>query len=761
MNINEYITGSGGKGGGGNRPDIADISGISADRAEVVLGICEGQVEGLGQFPARNILLDGTPIENGDGSKNFEGLDFAFFSGTINQPPLPGSSGNEISTPVNVNVAVTQATSVTRSINNPEINAIRVRVGVRLQRQESDGDVRGESLTVRIFVKEGTGPFNLRVEQNISGRFPDTTVFSYLIVVNPIFSDYVVRVEKIGDNSTSQIARDLQWLTYEEVVQAQLTYPNTATLWIQYPPRLFRSAPQITLRLNGWLAQIPTTATIAADRGLNFTNTAWNGTFYRASQANTDPTWFLWGYLTDKIWGLGISSESIDRYSFYQASLYNNELIADGFGGFERRFSFRGALNVGGDGEDRFQTAREIASSFAAKIYHNGLQYTLWQDRPATIQPRIVSNADVVDGLFLGTSQEFSSIATSCLVWRADPDQEFQESPEPVEYPQAVKKFGFNQEEFKPIGETRRGGAVRAGRRVILNSLPSVTLGELGQISFKVRAFGLFFELGDILQIADSTRNPERKSGLIRSATANQITLDAAVTVGANAVLYVTLPNFTTEFRNVTTAQGSRTVLNVSPPFSAAPLPQATWQLVDSNTIIRQYRVINIGPDIDDGNLYEVVCKLYQPTIYSEIESGWSLTAYENQSPSPSVINPPRNLTAEGLQIIVSGVTSYTLSAVWDFPINLDGSRQAFVQNYALEFKRGLTGEWGNRQVVVNQNGRWENIGSGVFYVRVASVALDGRYSSWVESSAISLSPTQTVSNSWLLTFMMESEELG
>jgi predicted phage tail protein len=752
--------GSGGKGGG--TPDVADISGISNDRAEIVLGLCEGQIEGLGANPARNIFLDNTPIENQDGSRNFEGIDFAVLAGGLNQSSLPGSSGSEISTPTNVNVTVVQSTPVTRAINNPEINSIRIRVAVRLQKQEDDGDVKGESVQVKIFLKEGSGAFVLRVDQTIKGRFPDLTVFPYLLAVNPDVADYTIRIEKVGADSTSRISRDLQWLTYEEVVQAQLTYPNTCVIWIQYPPKLFRSAPTVTIKLSGWLAQLPVTATIAADRGLNFTGVAWNGTFYRAGQANTDPAWLLWGYLTDKIWGLGIEPQYIDRYAFYQASVYNNQLIPDGFGGTERRFSFRGQMVVGGDKGDRYQTAREIAATFTAKIYHNGQQYTIWQDRPTIAQPRIVSNADVVDGVFLGTTQDYSAIATACYVWRSDPDQEFQETPEPVEYPSAINRFGYKLEEFRPIGETRRGGAVRAGRRVILSSLPSASNGEIGQISFKVRAVGLFFELGDIVQIADSGQNSDRKSGLIKSATASAITLDAATTVGNSALIYATLPNMATEFRTVINSLGSHSIINVSVPFSQIPAAQSTWQIVDSNAIVRKYRVINVSPDTDNQNLHEVVGKLYQESLYNEIENGWLLTAYDQQEKAPVTISPPRNVSGEGLTLVLGSSTALTLSVTWDFPIKSNGDRESYVQSYAAEFKRGIDGDWGSRQTITAFNARWENIGAGTFYARVAAIAIDGRFSSWAESSAVTLTTIATANNSaWLLAFMMQEEDFN
>lgn len=749
------IRGSGGK-GGGNQPSTTDVSGISSDRAEVVLGICEGQIEGTSELKKR-IYFDNTILQNSDDTFNFEDIDLQFFSGTSEQGLLPGTSSGEISTPTNINLPVVATLPVTRSINNPELNAIRIRIAVRLQKQEDDGDVKGSSLRVKIFLKEGVGAFILRIDQEIKGRFPDLTVFAYLLQVNPDVSDYSIRIEKVGADSTDQTIRELQWLTYEEVVRAQLTYPNTSAIWLQYPPNLFRTAPSVTAKLSGYLAQIPSTGSINTnDRGIDFTNIAWNGTFYTTAIANTDPAWLLWAYLTNKIWGLAIADSNIDRYAFYQASLYNNQLIADGFGSTERRFSFRGQLNVGGDSDDRYETARQIAATFAAKIYHNGLQYTIWQDRPSTVNPRIVANADVADGIFLYTTQDYSAIATACYVWRNDPDQEFQETPEPVEFPGAIARYGYKVEEFRLIGETRRGGAVRAGRRVILNSLPSTTLGETGLISFKMRSMGLFFELGEIVQIVDSARNNDRKSGLIRSATTTQITLDHPCTIESNSQLYCVLPNLQVEVRPITNNNGSHSVLSVSIPFSSPPLPQSTWQVVGVSAIARQYRIVNITPDVENGNFYEVSGKLYDPDIYNKIENGWGLTNYEQSQITPTIIPPARNLAGEALTIDTNGSISYSLSGRWDFAIKLNGDREPYVQSYAVEFRRSQDGEWGNRQISNATAARWENIGTGLFYVRVAAIGLDGRYSGWIESGAISLVAPGNQNLAWLM--MMDDE---
>jgi len=71
----------GGKGGGGGSPrqaQEAPDSLFSTQYARVQMLVCEGEIEGLVNG-LKSVYLDETPVENEDGSINFEG--FSFYSG--------------------------------------------------------------------------------------------------------------------------------------------------------------------------------------------------------------------------------------------------------------------------------------------------------------------------------------------------------------------------------------------------------------------------------------------------------------------------------------------------------------------------------------------------------------------------------------------------------------------------------------------------------------------------------------------------------
>jgi predicted phage tail protein len=622
----EQIFYSGSGGGKGGSPDLADVSGTSTDYANVLMAIGEGQMEGV-LGGGKGFYLDDTPLLNEDGTENFEGMSYYFTPGTLDQPGLP-SEANEVTSETQVGVEVKKSIPVTRTFVNNEVSAVRVRIGIRLQEQTEDGDVEEQDVRVRISIKEGVnGAFVERLNTNIEGRYPEVTAFQYLFYLNTAggtIDQFSIRVEKPNDDdSTDTKVQDVQFLSFQEVIFTQLQYPNTAIAWVQFPAKLFKSVPKISIDVGGILFPIPSNATVdPVDGGLIYSG-GWTGSFYTPAIAPADPAWILYGILTNKRYGLGndISPSDIDKFSFYTASQHNNQYVADGFGGVERRFLFNGVLQ--GD-QDAWEVIVSICSSFAAKPFWDGSQISIWQDRPTTALAKIITNADVEEGRFVYTSNEYKSIATVAKVSYSDPDQGYEPAVEIVEDPIGINQYGVHITEFTAFGETRRGGAVRAGRRVLLSSRL-----DNQQVSFKARPIASFWKPGDVIQIADS-RYPQllnpydyddwearRKGGVISEATTTSVSIDKdrgrelfVTLIGSNFKIWVTLPDLTVEMRDLVNAPGKHHILYPSVPFSQAPLPHSNWMVQDSSAPIRQFRVLSVTPDKSQP-LFEVTGLAY------------------------------------------------------------------------------------------------------------------------------------------------------
>jgi predicted phage tail protein len=78
-----------------------------------------------------------------------------------------------------------------------------------------------------------------------------------------------------------------------------------------------------------------------------------------------DPAWVLWDLLSSTRYGLGehLDVAQLDKWSFFAASQYASELIPDGFGGLEPRFSCNVNIQTS---EEAYKLINDMCSVYSA-----------------------------------------------------------------------------------------------------------------------------------------------------------------------------------------------------------------------------------------------------------------------------------------------------------------------------------------------------------------------------------------------------------
>lgn len=595
-------------------PKTDPVSATSNDYIKLLLAIGEGELEGMASLS--NIYLDKTPLVNSDGSANFLDVfvDYSLGSSDTSQSLLwRFKIANANVNPVNIEIR-NIGNGTTRAISNSDITAIKIRLSLQMQYNSKEGDVLKTDCCFKILIKEGNGAFIERYSTCINARYADPVTFDYYFPVNPNESYFEVRVQKTHpseppspDNRESKESVSLKWVDYAEINEDQIAFTNTALLALQFPAKTFQSIPEIWMKLGGIKCRIPSNAIVNAnDRGTDF-NGGWDGTFYLPSKATADPAWIVYYLLTEPRFKLGIPEEYIDKFALYQCSVYNNGYVDNGYGGYERRFLFNTVLGTGGQ-EVVIEMIRSICSTMYAKPYWNGTQLSFWQDRPTTALPKILTNADVEEGKFAYQTKELNTITTVAKVSYQSTIEDWEQVPETVEDPASIERYGVQTEEYALLGETRRGAAIRSGRRTIFSSLPNNIF-----LTCKVRARAMFFQPGDVIQVSDNAKNKVRIGGLVSAVTTDKITLDASVTLTANAnkKIYLTLPNETVIESAITNGAGTFTEINLSTPLTTLPQVQSPWQIVDTANKVQLYRVTDVVPDSENKSLFEITAKTY------------------------------------------------------------------------------------------------------------------------------------------------------
>ena len=138
-----------------------------------------------------------------------------------------------------------------------------------------------------------------------------------------------------------------------------------------------------------------------------------NGTLAPNTWTN-DPAWILYSLLIDNRWGAGIPESTLDVFDFYSISQYCNELVPDGRGGEEPRFSCNMVINTR---KEVYTVIQELTNLFRGISYYGAGSFVLNQDRPEDSSYQI-GPSNVVNGDFLysGTSLKTRHTCCNCCV---------------------------------------------------------------------------------------------------------------------------------------------------------------------------------------------------------------------------------------------------------------------------------------------------------------------------------------------------------
>ena len=698
----------GGKGGGGGSartPTTARDSLDSRQYAKLVDLISEGEIGGLVNG-LKSIDLDGTPLQNPDGSFNFQNVEVYTRNGTQNQEPLP--FGNEIEDERSVGITVRNDGPVTRTITDSQTDAVRVTINVpRLEEITSNGDTVGQSLRLQIQVQYNGGGFFVAIDDTISGRTADPYQRDYLLNLSGAFPVDIRLARITGDSNDMRLANAFEWRSYTEIIYSRLSYPNTALVGIRIDAEQFNNIPQRSYDIYGIKVPIPSNATVDQTNGRLIYSGVWNGTF-GAAQWCSDPAWVLWNELTNTVYGLGqhLDVSQLDKWAFFAASQYCNELVPDGFGGWEPRFSCN--INIQ-TSEEAYNLINKLCSIMRAMPYWSAGALTASQDRPS--DPAYLFTPDnVKDGIFEYSGSSLKTRPNVAVVSYFDLVQK-DTAYEVVEDAESIAKYGVIKTEIEAVGCTSRGQAQRVGEWLIYTERYE---GETVAFAASLAA-GAVVRPGQVISIADPVKSGVRRGGRISAATTTTITVDDAAGLAAGGTLSVVMPDATVQTRAVQSIAGR--VLSVASAFTVAPNANADWLYETSDIQATTWRVLGIGEQ--DGIDYPVTAIAYNASKYDYVERDQPLQ--QRDTTNLNIIPPaPTNLSATELLYDAGGIAKAKLIATWD---TVEGA-----QEYRIRW-RPQNGNWTDQRIGRRIDYEILDTAPGVYQIEVYAIGANLRSS--------------------------------
>ena len=602
--------GGGGKGGGGASARVAQEAPDSLRSkayARVVDLISEGEIEGLVDG-LQSVYLDDTPIQNADGTTNFSGVTLETRDGTQQQSYVPGFSSVENEVPVGVEIKASQP--VVRSITDPDVDAVRIKVSVgQLTNQDTtNGDLNGSAVSFSIDRQVSGGGFVEVINDTISGKTTTKYQRSYYV---PLTGNgpWEIRVRRITADSTSSAIQNKTYLdSYTEVVESKLRYPNSALVALRVDASQFSAIPRRSYDMKLLRVRVP----VNYDPGTRTYSGVWNGTFKIAWTDN--PAWCFYDLVTSTRYGLGgyIPESQVDKWALYRVAQYCDQLVPNGLGGFEPRFTCNLYLQTR---EQAYKVVQDMASIFRGMVYWSGGAITVTQDAPSDAVYQFAPG-NVVDGEFAYQGSSAKARHTVALVTWNDPDDFYRQKVEYVEDAAGIARYGIVQSDVVALGCTARGQAHRVGKWLLFSEQSESEI-----VTFRTGLEGAVVRPGDIIKVADPVRGGMRLGGRIAAATASTVTLDQELPADLPWRISVVLQNGTVEERLVGPVSGR--TLTVTIPFSSVPQVDAIWMLASSIIEPQLFRVVSVAER--DPGVHEVTALAHNPSKYAAIEEGLAL----------------------------------------------------------------------------------------------------------------------------------------
>jgi hypothetical protein len=667
---NNRIAGQGGdsgKGGGGSaRTPVEQPDNLrSIQFARVLDLVSEGEIFGLVDG-LKSVFLDDTPIQNSDDSFNFSGVTIAAVNGTQAQPIIPGFTSTEAE--VAVSTVVKATASVTRTITLTNIDAVRVTITVpRLTSVDtSNGDINGSSINLAIDIQADGGGFVEEINDTITGKTTTAYQRTYRIPLPVSGNPWDIRVRRItADSTNSRVVNEFVWSSYTRLIDEKFSYPNSAMVGLDVDSSQFKSIPKRSYDLKLLKIKIPSNYNPIT----RVYDGVWDGTF--TTDWTDNPAWAFYDLVTDTRYGLGefIAEDQLDKFALYTISQYCDELVDDGVGGTEPRFTVNAYFQTQAEA---YKVLLSLASVFRGMLYWAGGQIVPVQDAPASVSYQF-TDANVERGLFNYTGTSRSARHTVALVGWNDPDQRYERKIEYVDDKAGIARFGVNTKQLDGIGVATRGQANRVGRWLLLSERL-----ETETVSFISGLEGTGVQPGDIVEVSDSKRAGVRGGGRLLTATTTVFGLDSDVTLEAakTYLLQVIMPDGTVEESTVTTGPSTTSTLTVSPALSVAASLHAVWILSTDNLLKEQFRIMSI---VEVGkNRHEIVGLQHDSSKYASTDSGLQFQTLLTDE-SVVIIAAPVNISIGEYTFQDRGETNTVVTVDWDAVVG--------AVEYAVKFK--------------------------------------------------------------------------
>ena len=334
------------------------------------------------------------------------------------------------------------------------------------------------------------------------------------------------------------------------IIKDSLSFPLTAVARVSYSTKSYQELPERRYHIRGLKVSVPSNYVTREEYGQAlYTRNAngdvdpngiyqdWDGTF-RTQVYTNNPAWIFYDILTNNRYGLGtfLSADEVDKYALYRIARYCDELVPDGKGGTEPRYTCNVYI---GKQTDAYKLLKDLTTNFVAMLYFLDGKVTPVQDVPAS--PSYTFNAtNVINGEFNYESTGDKTQTNQIVVTWNNPENMYATEPLILEDRRNIAETGriISRSAFA-FGCTSEGQATRYGRWKLWTSINQKEI-----VSFQTGMTAAFLSPGDLVNIQDGARHGLRYGGRVSSTgtrTTTTVPLDSAVSLTSGSTYELTI----------------------------------------------------------------------------------------------------------------------------------------------------------------------------------------------------------------------------
>lgn len=682
------------------QPVISPDSAQSKTFIKVLYGLAEGEIEGLANG-LQSIYLEETQLQNADGSLNFENVKVDFRNGTNDQEYIEGFPAVESETAIDVELK--SETPWVRAFSNLDLDAVRLRLkwGPLRTQNATNGDVSGVTIEYAIDLQTDGGVWTEVLKTKISDKTSANYERAHRIDLPRADSGWLVRVRRLTPNSSSEYISDKMYIAaVTEVIDAKLRYPNTALLGLQYDAETFGNVAKVAADTKGRILKVPTNYNPVTRQYVGM----WDGTFKEAYSNN--PAWIYYDICTVDRYALGdrLTPLMVDKWSLYRLAQYCDELVPDGLGGEEPRFTCNVYLQ---SAEGAFEILTKLAGVFRAITFWDGNSIICDADIPQDTY-FTYTRANVIDGNFEYSGTRARDRHNVVKIAWDNPANHYKTEYEFVRDEKAIAEAGqVRILELDAWGCTSRGQAQRAGWW----ALKSEQL-ETRTVSFKVGLDGHIPQPGRVIDIADPLFAGRANGGRVSKISADRksITLDRDDVVAvAGDRLIINGEDGKAQTRIVQSISGR--VVTVTHEFDAIAA-QNVWVIDAQDLATMKFRVISITQD--ESHQFSVTALQYNPAKFDAIDKG----AYFDEVPisivNPTIQDPVTDVVVTSESRVDQGINVATMIVSW--------AQAKGAVKYQVEWRKD-DGSWIKLPITGNNSVEVPGIYAGQYQARVTAIS--------------------------------------